>query len=267
MRLPASYRTGPTSTACRRRYVSSSHPIVHRRSITGGRTKRPPYKRCCSIRSRRCSSPIPARSLSSRSTLSTRACSSLDVDGANVVFGTGDLGSYPLNESRWVTTRDVDNARFSQTLDGLTQTDGNARRCAAGPDHHARHRRYHPGPLRAGEDPVRTAITSTRSWSSALGCAKPTSPLAALTRRSPTSVHRCPASTRSILQGHPLPSKVSRSAASISSRTRRITHSTAGRSARAAPTPCSRQRRTCARRVSRRPAPAPTSRTRASLSS
>jgi poly-gamma-glutamate synthesis protein (capsule biosynthesis protein) len=38
----------------------------------------------------------------------TAAMRALDVDGVNIVFGTGDLASYPLVEKRWVTTRDAD---------------------------------------------------------------------------------------------------------------------------------------------------------------
>ena len=46
---------------------------------------------------------------------------SLDVDGTNIVFGTGELASYALTERRWITTRDVRNKKFSDALDGTAQ--------------------------------------------------------------------------------------------------------------------------------------------------
>ncbi len=46
---------------------------------------------------------------------------SLDVDGANIVFGTRELASYALTERSWITRRDVNNKRFSRALDGTVQ--------------------------------------------------------------------------------------------------------------------------------------------------
>jgi poly-gamma-glutamate synthesis protein (capsule biosynthesis protein) len=46
---------------------------------------------------------------------------SLAVDGVNIVFGSGDIASYPLTERRWVTTRAVDKGKFSDVLHGLAK--------------------------------------------------------------------------------------------------------------------------------------------------
>jgi poly-gamma-glutamate synthesis protein (capsule biosynthesis protein) len=42
---------------------------------------------------------------------------SLDVDGVNIIYGTGDVGAYPLVERRWVTTRGNDNDEFDSALE------------------------------------------------------------------------------------------------------------------------------------------------------
>ncbi len=47
---------------------------------------------------------------------------SLDVDGANIVFGTGDLAAYPLTEVRWITRADADTSEFADILDALATT-------------------------------------------------------------------------------------------------------------------------------------------------
>ncbi len=47
---------------------------------------------------------------------------SLDVDGANIVFGTGDLAAYPLTEARWITRADTDSREFAGILDDLAAT-------------------------------------------------------------------------------------------------------------------------------------------------
>jgi len=47
---------------------------------------------------------------------------SLDLDGVNIVFGTGDLTSYSLVETRWVTKGSADSDEFAGILDELTAT-------------------------------------------------------------------------------------------------------------------------------------------------
>ena len=42
---------------------------------------------------------------------------SLDVDGVNAVFGSGDLASYPLVEMRSIKKRHTDNDKFAQAID------------------------------------------------------------------------------------------------------------------------------------------------------
>ena len=42
---------------------------------------------------------------------------SLTVDGANIVFGTGEIDAYPLTERAWVWTNDTDSRRFDQLVD------------------------------------------------------------------------------------------------------------------------------------------------------
>ena len=44
---------------------------------------------------------------------------SLDVGGTNIVFGTGDPGSYPLTELAWMVPREVESAKFAQLLNQL----------------------------------------------------------------------------------------------------------------------------------------------------
>ena len=44
---------------------------------------------------------------------------SLTVDGANMVFGTGDTGVYPLTEPGWITTRGSGSKSFDATLRAL----------------------------------------------------------------------------------------------------------------------------------------------------
>ena len=45
----------------------------------------------------------------------------LAVDGANVVFGTGDLNAYPLVERAWVRRLDVGDEALAATLDGVAR--------------------------------------------------------------------------------------------------------------------------------------------------
>ena len=44
---------------------------------------------------------------------------SLTVDGANIVFGSGELAAYPLIEPAWITTRSGGNKAFGKALDAL----------------------------------------------------------------------------------------------------------------------------------------------------
>jgi hypothetical protein len=48
------------------------------------------------------------------------AMRSLDIDGTNVVFGSGEFASYALAEHRWVTTRKVDSQKFAALLRDLS---------------------------------------------------------------------------------------------------------------------------------------------------
>jgi poly-gamma-glutamate synthesis protein (capsule biosynthesis protein) len=81
---------------------------------------------------------------------------SLAVGGTNIVFGTGDPGSYPLTELAWMVPREVESAKFAQLL-GQLATEIGKRSVVPPPD---------PIILRATGDiiPARCAYAKQRDY-------------------------------------------------------------------------------------------------------